>query len=69
MFSKNQKEPQTVDVLGKQFRCQVCNNNLFFLGRSQLNTWFLTLLKFDWANRSVSHVSCSECGHMAFFKQ
>ena len=68
-FKKVKKEPQTVEVMGRQFRCLACNHNLFWLGRSQLNTALATLFNFDWANRSASHVTCEQCGHMAWFKQ
>ena len=62
-------EPQTVEVLGREFTCIVCNHNLFWLGRSQLNTTILTFFKLDWLNRTAAHVACANCGHMAWFKQ
>ncbi|PTA49685.1 hypothetical protein C9I43_03635 [Shewanella morhuae] len=68
MFFKK-KEPQTVDVLGRPFRCLVCHHDLFWLGRAQLNTALATFFKFDWANRSAAHVSCAKCGHISWFKQ
>lgn len=68
MFSKN-SEPEPVEVLGRPFRCLVCDHNLFVHGKSQLNTALASLINLDWANRSVPHVSCAKCGHMAWFNQ
>ncbi len=69
LFKRSKKDPQPVEVMGREFRCLVCNYNLFWHGRSQLNTALATFFNFDWANKSAAHVSCAECGHMAWFKQ
>ena len=68
-FNTLGQEPQTVDVLGRRFRCLVCEHDLFWPGRAQLNTALASFFNFDWANRSVPHYTCARCGHMAWFNE
>lgn len=68
MISKK-KEPKTVEVLGKPFICPVCSNGRFYQGRAQLNTVIASLLNLDWANRTATYITCSNCGHINWFNQ
>jgi transcription elongation factor Elf1 len=69
MFKKKSKEPETVEVLGKPFRCLACNHDYFYRGKAQLNTMAATLFNLDWANKSATFISCAQCGHMSWFNQ
>ena len=69
MFSKKNKEPETVEILGKPFVCPVCSNSRFYRGKAQLNTAALSFLNLDWANKSATYIACSDCGHINWFSQ
>ncbi len=61
------KEPQQVEVKGRQLVCSVCDNDRFHKGRAQLNTSVLTFLKLDWLNKSATCFTCSNCTHIIWF--
>ncbi|HOP05378.1 MAG TPA: hypothetical protein PL017_13205 [Tenuifilaceae bacterium] len=65
LFSK--AEPQTVEVNGRELRCPVCNNNLFWTRKAQLNTAVASFFDLDWANRSATCFVCSDCTHISWF--
>lgn len=65
LFKK--KEPQTVQVAGNTLRCPVCNNDLFWTRRAQLNSAVATFFNLDWANRSATCFVCSDCTHISWF--
>ena len=67
MNPRKNQEAETVEVLGRQFLCPVCNNPRFYRGKAQLNTPLLSFFNLDWANRSATHITCSNCGHMSWF--
>jgi uncharacterized protein with PIN domain len=65
LFKK--KEPETIEVAGKELRCPICSNNLFWTRRAQLNTSVATFFSLDWANRSAHCFVCSNCTHISWF--
>ena len=62
-----EEEPQPVEVLGNELKCPVCNNQLFWTRKAQLNTAIATFFNLDWANRSATCFVCSECTHISWF--
>lgn len=68
MFSLFKKqEPEEIEVVGKQFKCHVCDNHKFYRREGQLNTFFATIIGFDWANRSAACFVCSKCRYIHWF--
>ena len=65
LFSK--KEPQTVDILGKELKCPVCENNTYWVRNAQLNTAVSTFFNLDWTNKSATCFVCSNCTHISWF--
>lgn len=61
------KDPETFEVKGKPFRCQVCNHDLFTKRSAQLNTAALSFLDLDWMNQSATCLVCAECGYVHWF--
>lgn len=68
VFTKKQSA-EPVEVLGQPFRCSVCSHGLFYQGKAQLNTAVASLLRLDWANRTVTYIACEQCGHIDWFNQ
>ena len=62
-------EPKTekVEILGKEFNCQVCRNDKFWRREAQLNTAAATFFGFDWANESAICLVCAKCGYIHWF--
>lgn len=65
LFKKS--EPQTVQIAGNELKCPICNNNLFWRRRAQLNSSVATFFKLDWTNRSATCHVCSKCTHISWF--
>lgn len=65
LFESN--EAQTFEVMGKEFRCPVCNNSDFWTKRVLLNTPVATFFNLDWTNRSATCLVCSKCTHISWF--
>ena len=65
LFGK--QEPQTVEVVGRDYKCPVCGNGFFWTRRAQLNTSVATFFNLDWANQSATCFVCSECTHISWF--
>jgi len=61
------KEPLTVEVKGRELRCPICSNNLFWTRRALLNTSVATFFNLDWANRNANCFVCSNCTHISWF--
>jgi uncharacterized protein with PIN domain len=62
-----EEEPQPIEILGKELRCPVCNNHLFFTRQAQLNTAIASFFNLDWANRSATCFVCAKCTHISWF--
>lgn len=58
---------ETVEILGKELRCQICGHNEFWKREAQLNTAAATFFGFDWANPSATCVICGKCGYIYWF--
>lgn len=65
LFKK--KEPQTVEVKGKELICPICSNNHFWTREAQMNTAVATFFNLDWTNRSATCFVCSECTYIFWF--
>jgi hypothetical protein len=65
LFKK--KEPETVEIKGKQLKCSHCGNQYFWQRHAQLNTAVATFFNFDWANESATCCVCSECTQITWF--
>lgn len=59
--------PQTVEVKGNQLRCPICDNDLFWTRRAQLNSAVATFFNLDWVNRSATCFVSSDCTHISYF--
>ena len=67
LFSKKEKDPVPVEVLGKPLRCLVCEGGLFRTREAQLNTAMASLLNVDFANPSATCHVCANCSHIHWF--
>ncbi len=47
---------------GKGFSCSHCGNELFFKGKGQANTRFMSFIDLDWLDPQMTILRCSECG-------
>lgn len=65
LFGK--KEPERVEVLGKELRCQICGGAQFWQREGQLNTSLAEFLNFAWANPRATCVICAHCGYIHWF--
>ncbi|MGB9887202.1 MAG: hypothetical protein ACPLPT_07580 [Moorellales bacterium] len=65
LFGK--KEPETVQILGKNLSCHVCGHDKFWRRRAQLNTAVATFFDLDWANPSATCLVCARCGYIHWF--
>lgn len=61
--------PSKFEIEGTLLLCKHCENEMFFAGRSQLNTPFASFLSFDFLNKQASFLSCSKCGYMHWFRR
>jgi hypothetical protein len=59
--------PETVEVNGKAFRCQVCRNELFWQRRAQLHSGVATFFNLEWASPTCECLICSACGYVHWF--
>ena len=60
-------ESETVEILGRELRCHVCNNDRFWRKEAQLNTALASFLNFEWANTSGTCIICNQCGYIHWF--
>ena len=65
LFGK--KEPQAIQIMEKQLSCPICQNQLFWTRKAQLNTSLASFFNLDWANRSAHCFVCSECTYIFWF--
>jgi hypothetical protein len=61
------KEPQPVEVIGKQSTCPICKNDLFWTRKAQLNSAVSSFFNLDWADKSATCFVWSECAHISWF--
>lgn len=65
--TRQPEEPQAIEVSGRQLRCPICSNTLFWTRQAQLNTAVATFFNMDWVNKSASCFICSDCTHISWF--
>jgi SUMO ligase MMS21 Smc5/6 complex component len=65
--TRQPEEPRAIEVSGRQLRCPICSNTLFWTRQAQLNTAVATFFNMDWANKSASCFICSDCTHISWF--
>jgi hypothetical protein len=61
------EEPDTITVLGKPLRCQVCKNITFYQRRAQLHAGVATFFNMEWASPTCDCMVCSQCGYVHWF--
>ncbi len=66
LFS-SEKGPETVDVMGRPFRCHVCGSETFWKRSAQLHDGVSTFFKVEWASPSCVCIICSSCGYVHWF--
>ena len=57
------------ELVGKPVVCQHCGRQEFRARRVLLNTWLMSLLRFDWLDSNATLLSCRHCGALYWFTQ
>ncbi len=57
------------EVIGKRVTCSHCGHDQFKMRETLLNTWFLSLVSFEWLDPSASALICQNCGKLTWFSQ
>jgi hypothetical protein len=65
LFGK--REPEQVQILGKDLTCHVCGYDRFWRREAQLNTAVATFFNLDWANASATCLIWARCGYIHWF--
>ena len=55
------------EAAGMTVKCQHCGNEYFQDGSAQLNTAGMTFVGLDWANRSATVLTCTQCSAIQWF--
>lgn len=61
------EEPETMEINGKEFTCQVCGGDKFWRTEAQLNKSVTTFFKLDWTDISAVCLVCDHCGYIHWF--
>ena len=61
-------KPGRYEVTGINVTCPHCKHYEFKEGYAQMNTAGMTFFKLDWLNRSVTTLTCSNCGRIQWFE-
>ncbi len=67
MIGAKNQEPERFEVEGTPLICQICDHDLFWHRRSQLNTAAATFFGMDWANRRADCFVCDRCHYVHWF--
>ena len=59
--------PGTFVAGGQKVTCPHCKSDAFFEGRALLNTFGMTFLHLDWANKEATTLMCDHCGLVQWF--
>ena len=59
--------PGEYEAGGKRISCPHCNSTEFAEGRAQLNTAGMSFLNLDWANKSITTLTCTKCGCLQWY--
>lgn len=57
------------ELVGKPVVCLHCGERRFTSRQVLLNTWFMSLLRFDWLDTNATLLSCRHCGALRWFSQ
>ncbi len=57
------------EVIGKRVTCSQCGHDRFKMRETLLNTWFLSLVSFEWLDPTASALICQNCGKLTWFSQ
>lgn len=60
-------DPKLVTVLGRAFRCLVCDHGLFWSRQVKLSTTSASSFDLVWGNRSATGLICARCGYVHEF--
>jgi len=60
--------PASFAAGGKTVRCPHCGSDRFHAGRVLLNTFGMTLLNLDWANKEATTLTCDRCRMIQWFR-
>lgn len=63
----SERRSEKVEMLGREFNCQICRHDEFRRREAQLNTAVATFFDFDWANESAIWLVCVNCGYIHWF--
>lgn len=61
------QEPASFVAGGRPVVCPHCQSAGFFEGRALLNTFGMTFLNLDWANKEATTLMCGQCGLVQWF--
>jgi predicted nucleic-acid-binding Zn-ribbon protein len=62
------QEAETVQVLGRDLRCEVCHHTAFFYQSAQLHGAVASFFDIEWpAGRTATCVICAKCGYIHWF--
>jgi predicted nucleic-acid-binding Zn-ribbon protein len=65
LFEK--EAPETVELQGRPFACQVCQHDTFWQKKAQLHSGVATFFNLEWAQPTCQCVICSRCGYVHWF--
>jgi hypothetical protein len=60
-------EPQEIEILDRQLRCQICSNARFWHRRAQLHGGVATFFEFEWLGPTADCAICATCGYIHWF--
>jgi hypothetical protein len=59
--------PVSFQAGGQKVSCPHCKSEAFYEGRALLNTFGMTFLNLDWANKGATTLMCDQCGLIQWF--
>jgi hypothetical protein len=62
------EEPVPYAAGGRKVRCPHCDSDRFVARRVLLNTYGMTLLNLDWANKEATTLTCDHCKMIQWFR-
>ncbi len=61
------QEPVPYVAGGQRVICPHCQSDEFVEGRALMNTFGMTFLNLDWANKEATTLMCGNCGLIQWF--
>jgi hypothetical protein len=65
LFEKEQ--PETVEILGRALRCDMCGQSLFWRRKAMINSPVADFFGLGWTRRQATCLVCDRCGHVYWF--